>query len=73
MATGSVSGTRSAGAPVSRPGASNATRDSQASAGRQRARSASSSEDPGERQYIHLDGRSFDRYAPRGTYVNILV
>lgn len=26
-----------------------------------------------ERQWINLDGRSFDLTAPRGTYVNILV
>lgn len=25
------------------------------------------------RQIINLDGRQFDRYAPRGTYLNLLV
>jgi hypothetical protein len=29
--------------------------------------------DPAERQYVNLDGQSFDLLAPRGTYVNIVV
>ncbi len=36
-------------------------------------RERASSRTVAERQFVNLDGRSFDLTAPRGTYVNLLV
>lgn len=69
MATDGVSKTRTSGVTVSQTN-SNAQRSTSAS-DKTRAKSAETRSVP--RQVINIDGKSFDRYAPRGTYLNILV
>lgn len=71
MATESVSGTRtSAGRSTVSQTNSNVRRTASASSG-SGARATSSQTQSNARQVINVDGRSFDRYAPRGTYLNI--
>jgi hypothetical protein len=70
MATEGVSGTRVTGVPLSRPGNSGAAQDSSGTTRQKQSRSTQSS---APRQVINIDGKSFDRHAPRGTYLNILV
>jgi hypothetical protein len=70
MATESVSSTRTAGVTVAHTN-SNAQRPS-ATAGEERPRAKSTQAQSAARQVINIDGKSFDRHAPRGTYLNIV-
>jgi hypothetical protein len=71
MATESISRARSvAGGAVSQTNG-NAQRASSSSSG-ERSRARSSQAQAASRQVINIDGKSFDRYAPRGTYLNII-
>lgn len=68
-----VGGSRSSG-PIVIPGRSRTVSSSESR--RPAEVSARDDEAPDarpERQWINIDGRSFDMSAPRGTYVNILV
>lgn len=69
MATEGVSSTRSSGVSVSQT-SGNGKRSS-AGVGGAKAKSSATSSAP--RQVINIDGKSFNRFAPRGTYLNILV
>ena len=69
-----IGGQRSSG-PTTIPGRARTisnpnSRDSASTSGQ---RERASSRTPAERQFINLDGRSFDLNAPRGSYVNLLV
>ncbi|PKU24325.1 hypothetical protein [Telmatospirillum siberiense] len=69
MATQGVSSTRTSGVTVSQTNG-NARRSTSGTDGT-KAKSSQSRATP--RQVINIDGKSFDRYAPRGTYLNIVV
>ncbi|MDR3440040.1 hypothetical protein [Telmatospirillum sp.] len=73
MATESVSGTRTTGVSVSRPNTNGSAQNATAASGPEPRRARASSSQSSQRQVINIDGKSFDRYAPRGTYLNILV
>ncbi len=70
MATEGISGTRTTGVTVSHTNG-NAQNASQAS-GSERVRAKASASSANSRQVINIDGKNFDRHAPRGTYLNIV-
>jgi hypothetical protein len=70
MATDGVSSTRASSVSVSQTNGNAQRTASVASADQSRAKSARTQTPP--RQVINIDGKSFDRRAPRGTYLNIL-
>lgn len=73
MATSSVSGAgRTSGvSPLQRGGNAPAQQILQADDGAPKEKKAATSAPP--RQFVNIDGNTFDRTAPRGSYVNIVV
>ena len=70
MAMDRISGAQTTGVTISQTN-SNARRTT-ASSSDERVRAKSSQAQSNSRHVINIDGKSFDRYAPRGTYLNIL-
>jgi hypothetical protein len=70
MATNGVSSTRASSVSVSQTNSNAQRTASSVGAGKSSAKS-SRSQAP-LRQVINIDGQSFDRRAPRGTYLNII-
>ncbi len=70
MATNRISGAQTSGVTISQTN-SNARRPAPAS-GEERSRVKPSQAQSNSRHVINIDGKSFDRHAPRGTYLNIV-
>ncbi|HXP95315.1 MAG TPA: hypothetical protein VN809_01295 [Telmatospirillum sp.] len=68
MATEGVSSTRASGGVVSQTSGG-----AQSTAGASPSRGSAPRTQTGTRQVINIDGQSFDRRVPRGTYLNIVV